>query len=168
MKSKQRQQKAGPRSAAAVVMVCLSCVVLVAGCCATVPRAEKYFDRSSPHQALRMFQYSIETSQYDAAYACLGAETRAQFSPTKFKFAIRFAALEEWDDLSLYDFIVEGRQYPSLDVARIIGEGSHGVTVAYLLDDEEGTSVEQAVTMIEEQDGLWSLDLLRIKGVHFP
>lgn len=152
----------------ALLYLALVCCPLLGGCCVTVPAADKYFDQSTPHNALRMFQYAIETKQYPAAYACLGAETQDSVSLAKFKLAVRFATLEQWDSLSLYDFIVNGVQHASLDHPQILGPGSHGVTVVFLPEDDDGTPVEQAVTMLREADGRWALDLLRIKGVHFP
>ena len=39
---------------------------VVSGCCgAPAPRAEKFFDRSTPAHAVRMLRYAVEAEQYD-------------------------------------------------------------------------------------------------------
>ena len=136
-------------------------VACLTGCCATVPAPEKYFHRMTPHDALRMFQYALETEQYDAAYTYLSSGTREAVSRTKFKLGIRFAEIEQWDGLSAFDFVVDGYQIPTVNYPNIIGPNSFGVTVAYGDDD-----YEQAITMLKE-DALWCVDLLNIKGFTF-
>lgn len=133
------------------------------GCCITPPPAEKYFDRTTPHQGLRMFQYSVETRQFETAYACLTPATQEKIGPLRFELILRYNyPVEQWEDLGLEDFVVRSRLYPHLDAGPDrFGPGSYGITAVHDLPGDDDTPVELELPMATI-DGEWYLDLLRL------
>ncbi len=94
------------------------------GCCAPVPAPERYFHRETPIGTATFFRYAVETKQYEAAYACLAPATQKRMTLARFRSFLRWWRFAEWDDLSVRDFIIEGRQFlerePAGGVASII------------------------------------------------
>lgn len=61
-------------------------VLRIVGCNCAPP--ERFFTRDSPEDALRYFQYAVETGQYRSAYELLTEETREEISYFKFWFIL--------------------------------------------------------------------------------
>lgn len=139
------------------------------GCCAVVPKPEKYFDRTTPHSALRMFQYSVETRQYSSAYECLSASSHERVSLTRFKSLLWLNAEPpgdpargtDWGGVGIRDFVVDGTVLPNYDTPDSFGPGTYGITVIF---DQEGLpGVIQPVTLLLDDDE-WFVDLTRLQG----
>lgn len=97
-----------PKLTTCILLACLS--VLTFGCCATVPRADKYFHRDwDTTETLRMFQYAVETEQYDIAHECLTAEDQAEFTLAKFKIFLWFGRVEALRDVRAREAIIDAR-----------------------------------------------------------
>src|SRR5512137_311180 len=69
------------------VVAALLCAGL-AGCCATVPLAERYFDRQAPFDTVNGFAYAVETGQYDFAYDSMTEGSQEKITRTKFKIGL--------------------------------------------------------------------------------
>ena len=69
------------------------CTVLLgslaqAGCCITPPPAGRYFDRTTPIDTVKMFQYSIDVEQYETAAACMTRKSREILPAERFWLAL--------------------------------------------------------------------------------
>ncbi len=84
----------------------LSSVWILGGCCATLPRPEKYFDLQTPMNAVRGFVYGVESEEWEFAYNSLTPESREQFSETKMYFAILLYK-DPKTSVGLYDLITK-------------------------------------------------------------
>lgn len=92
-------------TALAAMIACFS-----AGCCATVPRADKYFHRDwDTTETLRQFQYAVETEQYDIAHECLTDEDQAEFTLAKFRLFLWLGRVEALRDVRARDAIIDAR-----------------------------------------------------------
>lgn len=136
--------------------------LVVAGCCATVPRAEKYFDRSSPRECVRMFRYAVDSKQYDAAYDCLVDGFRARYSERDFSLAVRYGRI---DDLKIRELIVESAQDRREDsVPGLPPADARWVTLIYLVDpDDPATEVFAHSLLVVREDGEWRIDPEKVR-----
>ena len=93
---------------------------VVSGCCgAPAPRAEKFFDRSTPAHAVRMLRYAVEAEQWDAVHACMTEAWREQNSQTAMALAIQYGT---WSGHTIEEWIVEAEQYDGWQVFRPGGD----------------------------------------------
>ena len=84
-------------------------LVSLGGCC-SVPRAETYFDRGSPINALQAFAYAVDTAQYDFAYETLTPASQEAFTRSQFKMALRFGVTVPQVGESLRDVILRSER----------------------------------------------------------
>ena len=66
----------------------LLCGLAQVGCSITPPPAGRYFDRTTPIDTVKMFQYSIEVEQYKTAGACMTQKSREILPAERFWLAL--------------------------------------------------------------------------------
>ncbi len=130
---------------------------LCAGCCTPAPPAKKYFDREEPLHALKGFAYSVETEQWDYAYASLTEATREEIGPIKFQVAVEFFH-DPLSGIPVYDLITQG-------VTRIRGLKQQGDQARIDLRSKvwlpDGRPLYRAVNVLfRREEDEWRLDLL--------
>lgn len=123
------------------------CTLVLAGCCITPPLAERYFDRSTPLGTVKMFQYSVETEQFDTAYACTTPEDREQMTPTQFQIGT-YLSLDEINGYSLREFLA--------NATRLRTSVSEESAFVVLYWDAGETGFRAALRRIEDE---WFVDI---------
>ncbi len=109
----------------------------LAGCCGPqAPRAEKFFNQATPLDSLRGFVYAVDTHQWDYAYHCLSAASKAEISQTKFELAIRWTSDPYYHSVPIYDLI------------------SASVTEVVAIREESGRSVIKVTPTARDANGI--------------
>lgn len=134
---------------------------VLAGCCALVPDAEKYFDRwLSPEETLKGFVYAVETEQWDFAYECLSAATQKEVGRFKFQAVIRWASDPALHDVPVYAVISESVRART----RPVIEGRRAwIRVAPIVKNRAGDLGLRPLQLyfsFDEERGEWLFDLL--------
>ncbi len=107
-------------------------LIVLEGCC-SAPLAEKYFTRSTPLSTVKMFQYAVETKQYDSAFACLNPAKIKEYSPTQFRWFVRLGRIEEWDGLRVRKLIADSERLGE----QVLAGEANVVRVVLLYEENE-------------------------------
>lgn len=144
----------------------------LASCCSPPPPpAEKFFDHSSALETLKGFVYAVDTHQWDYAYDCLNAASRAEIGRFKFEAALRWSNDPYYHEVPVAD-IISSSVYHVLRVeeatqrAKILvaakGRNSRGVPF--------GTNA--SLFFVKEENEQWLFDFLEtvnaMPGNHAP
>ncbi len=136
------------------------------GCCSVAPRAEKFFDRTSPTETVRMFRYAVEAGQWDAAYLCLVPEFREQYSELEFSLAIRYGSQYE---RNVRDLIENAFQLPGDHAIPGVNpqlEEARAVTVVFFSDPEDpATDTWEQALYLRREENEWRIDLQKDPGM---
>ena len=100
-----------------------------------------------------MFQYTVETGQYDSAYRCLTPDSQAEITPTEFRWFIRLYKVEAMD-VSVRKLISDAIRY---DWKPIPGEPSCAL-VGLVYTEGTDSEIYNPKIFVEERDGEWLID----------
>ena len=139
----------GPR----LLLLCalLLCGLAQAGCCITPPPAGRYFDRTTPIDTVKMFQYSIEVAQYETAGACMTAKSREILPAERFWLALD-RPIKELGDATLRQLIVGSDRFLMDE------DNGEDVAVVTLLNEESEQRLYLIYLSTVEE---WLIDLQR-------
>ena len=131
------------------------------GCCGvTPPPAEKFFDRATPLETFKGFVYAVDTHQWDYAYNCLSAASKAEIGPTKFEIAIRWLNDPVYHKVPVYDIISN-----SVTAVVKVEQGPRSARIQVLpnVRDADGilNAFDTSLIFVEEDNGLWFFDFFK-------
>ncbi len=125
--------------------------------CSSAPLAEKYFTRSTPLSTVKMFQYAVETKQYDSAFACLNPAKIQEYSPTRFRWFVRLGSIEEWDGLRVRKLIVDSERLGE----QILASETNVARVVLLYEENEDSDAYELGVYLDHVADEWLIDLVR-------
>ena len=134
--------------------------IALVGCCASVPKPDRYFDRLSPDQTVRMFRYAVETKQDRFAYDCMVDSFRSEHSATEFSLALRFGRLE---GEPLRKMISNSQQLSGYEpIPGVPPQQAQAVTVIYFFGDDELPDFDEIPLYLKfeatGEGGEWRID----------
>lgn len=146
------------RPKGALFFCCLT--VATVGCCVSTPKPDRYFDRLTPDQTVRMFRYSVETKQDRFAYECLVESFRSEHSASEFSLALRFGRLE---GEPLRKMISNCQQLPGYEpIPGISPQQAQSVTVIYFFGGDEVPDFDEIPLYLKFEQtadgGEWRID----------
>ena len=142
------------------------------GCCITPAPAEKFFDRTSPVEALRGFVYAVDVQQWEYAHESLSAESREEISVFRLEWAVRLAEINFYDaasgeekalEVSLYELISNSLERVKRHEPRYRAErdGTMSMLVrTKARDDDMPIAFDVRIYFVREDDD-WRVDLLK-------
>ena len=135
----------------------LALLVLLAGCCATAPPAEKYFSRASPVGTAWLFRYAVETHQYQAAWESLIPENRGQISVWKLGYTMRGYKPDSWGGVTVEEYLREA-QWIGLDEEKSdLDAGEACVFMEYDVEGGENNIYHSFKLLLYDED--WLIDI---------